>query len=148
MTLRRGGGDGTALVEGVVCQSQEEQNIDVVVNNEPNENLSGSIRLDARISDVSNQKMLKGLQKLLMYNKSNSVQYSSPIVDVAFGRREPYLVTNRAGAKLGCASRGVEVQRSVTVPQAHYVLNNNLNQKQSEAVDIALAMQDIGIIHG
>eukprot|EP01084_Bolivina_argentea_P039703 73368_1 len=94
------------------------------------------------------KKMLKGLQKLLMYNKSNSVQYSSPIVDVAFGRREPYLVTNRAGAKLGCASRGVEVQRSVTVPQAHYVLNNNLNQKQSEAVDIALAMQDIGIIHG
>ncbi len=148
MTLRRGGGDGAVLVEGVVCQSQEEQSIDVVVDNEPNEKLSGSIRLDVRISDVSNQKMLKGLQELLKYNKSNKVEYSSPVVDVAFGRRKPYLVTNRDRTKLSCASRDAEVQRSVTVPQAHCVINNNLNQKQSEAVDMALAMEDIGIIHG
>ncbi len=146
--MRKGGDDGTALVNGVVCESQGGESIDVIFSDEPKESLCGSIRLDVRISDASNQKMLKGLQNLLMYSKSGNSKRSSPVVDVAFGRKEPYLVRNRGKSKLSCGPRDAEVQRGDATPRECCVINCNLNEKQSEAVDMALAMDDIGIIHG
>ncbi len=143
MTIRRSCGGGEVLAEGVVCESQEEQSIDVMLQDEPSETLSGSLRLDIRASDKSNQKMLNGLGKLLKYNKKNDVEHYSPIVDIAFGRRKPYLITNRGRAKLN-DDAAIEGSTTTTVPQ----VMNDLNERQSEAVDMALAIRDIGIIHG
>ncbi len=148
MTIRRSGGDGKVLVEGVVSESQEEQSIDVMVNNEPKETICGSLRLDVRISDNSNRKMVEGLQKLLGHSKREDAKHSLPIIDVAFGRRKPCLLMRRDITKLSCAKkRDDALLGSDTMPQASCI-TNGLNQKQSEAVDMALSMEDIGVIHG
>ncbi|GAB4814237.1 hypothetical protein N2152v2_001283 [Parachlorella kessleri] len=115
---------GSPLTEGVVYRVKE-QSLVVAVEEMPDEGLDVPLRLEKLANTVTHQRLKAALGALRGEGGLHGV--AAPLVDVMFGRRAP---------KFGAS-----------VP-AWVPVNAGLDESQQRAVTLALASQDVALIHG
>jgi ATP-dependent RNA/DNA helicase IGHMBP2 len=128
----RGPADGPPLVSGVVYRVRETAII-VAVDEAPEEGMDQPLRLDKLANEVTYQRMRGTLESLLRVQNGNA---STPdgrplpggaVLEVAFGRRD---------------GRFSHPQPTWTA------INSGLDESQRAAISLALASQDMALVHG
>ncbi|GLC34608.1 hypothetical protein PLESTM_000216800 [Pleodorina starrii] len=128
----RGPADGAPLVSGVIYRVRETAII-FAVDEAPEEGLDQPLRLDKLANEVTYQRMRGTLDALLRVRNGTAATPDGRllpgglVVDVVFGRRE---------AQIAAAA------------PAWTALNKGLDESQRSAVSLALASQDVALVHG
>ncbi|KAL4440242.1 hypothetical protein ABPG75_003243 [Micractinium tetrahymenae] len=119
----KGDGSGPPLAEGVVYRVRDSA-MTVAVDDVPDEGLDVPLRLEKMANEVTYQRLRAALTCL---GGEGQRGLAAPLVDVLFGRRSP---------------------RFDSAPPAWQPLNSGLDESQQRAVTLALAAQDVALIHG
>ncbi|KAL4427329.1 hypothetical protein ABPG77_003238 [Micractinium sp. CCAP 211/92] len=119
----KGDGSGAPLAEGVVYRVRDSA-ITVAVDDVPDEGLDVPLRLEKMANEVTYQRLRAALTCLGGEGQRGP---AAPLVDVLFGRRSP---------------------RFDSTAPAWQPLNGGLDESQQRAVTLALAAQDVALIHG
>ncbi|KAL4856486.1 DNA-binding protein SMUBP-2 [Chlorella vulgaris] len=120
----KGDGAGPALAEGVVYRVKDAA-ITLAVDEVPEEGLDVPLRIEKMANEVTYQRLKAALTSLSGEAQRSGI--AAPLVDVLFGRRSP---------------------RFASTQPSWQPLNAGLDVSQRGAVQLALAAQDVALIHG
>ena len=113
------------LARGVVCRLTE-SSIAVALDDAPDEDLDGLLRLDQLANEVTYERLKAALRALAAAAAASAGR--GGLVDILFGAREP--------------------RDPPSVLPAPPMLNRGLDASQQEAVRFALAAPEVALIHG
>ncbi|GMH45218.1 hypothetical protein BSKO_13175 [Bryopsis sp. KO-2023] len=122
----KGGVGGAAVVSGLVYRSKEREII-VAVDDVPEDGLDQTLRMDRLANEVTYQRLKQTLEEM----QNPSIDTTMPggrLLDVAFEKKQPPKLAS-------------------SLPK-WVPFNDGLDESQRKAVGVALAAQDLALVHG